>query len=196
MSAVPNFSQADAARSRIDAALSTTPRPLPTELSPVEPFPMAALPDSLRPWVTDVAERMQCPPDFVAVPMLVGGASLASRHVIVRLRQHDDWTETANLWALIVGRPGVMKSPAMRAALAPLELMEQRAAEAFNETLVQHKAEALGAKLRAEARAREAKDVLRKDRGANVAALLAGIDELPEPTRRRYIVNGPTWEKL
>ena len=47
-----------------------TVRPLPDALEPVEPLPFDALPQSLRPWVADVAERMQCPPDFVAVPLL------------------------------------------------------------------------------------------------------------------------------
>lgn len=194
MSAIPNFEVS--ARSRIDEALGHAPRPLPAELSPVEPFPIDALPDALRPWVADVAERMQCPCDFVAVPLIVGAASLAARHVAVRLRQRDDWQETANLWALIVGRPGVMKSPAMRAALAPIERMEAQAAEAFDEAVAQHKTESMAAKLRAEAQAAEAKRALKKDRSADVAALLAAIEELPEPTRRRYIVNSPTWEKL
>ena len=43
---------------------------LPEGLAPVVPFDYAMLPDRLRPWVQDVAERMQCPPDFVAVPMV------------------------------------------------------------------------------------------------------------------------------
>jgi putative DNA primase/helicase len=172
------------------------PKPLPPELAPVEPFPLAALPTALRPWVEDVAERMQCPPDFVAVPLLVGAASLAARHVMIRLRRLDDWRETANLWALIVGRPGVMKSPAMRAALAPLERMEARDADVFNEAMAQHRAETMAAKLRADEQTRQAKKALQKDRGADVTSLLAAIDELPEPTRRRCIVNAPTWEKL
>lgn len=196
MSAVPAFRQADAAVSRIDEVMGSAPRPLPPELTPVEPFPLAAIPATMQPWVQDVAERMQCPPDFVAVPLLVGAASLAARHVAVRLRRHDDWKETANLWALIVGRPGVMKSPAMRAALAPLESLEAQAADAFNAALSEHKVEALAAKLRAEAQTAEVKKVLKKDHSADVAALLAALEELPEPTRRRYIVNGPTWEKL
>jgi putative DNA primase/helicase len=116
--------------------------------------------------------------------------------VAIRLRQRDDWTEPGNLWALIVGRPGAMKSPAMRSALAPLERLERRAAEAHNDAMAQHRAEALAAKLKAEAQAAEAKKVLKKDRGASVADLLRDADDVPAPTRVRYIVNGPTWEKL
>ena len=73
MSAVPKFTQA--AASRIDEAVNDdairAPRPLPPDLLPVPPFPLRALPDAFGAFVEDVAERMQCPPDFVAVPMLV-----------------------------------------------------------------------------------------------------------------------------
>ena len=86
------------------------PMPLPPELLPVEPFPMSALPEAFAPWVGDVAERMQCPPDFVAVPLVVAAASLVARHVGIRPQQRTDWLERGNLWALIVGRPGIMKS--------------------------------------------------------------------------------------
>lgn len=203
MSAAPQFdySRVEAAQAKLDALArrqheAEAPRPLPAELPPVEPFPLAALPDSLRPWVGDVSDRMQCPPDFVAVPLLVAAAALAGRHVAIRLRRADDWTEHANLWALIVGRPGVMKTPAMRAALAPLEALEAMAAEAYNEQIAHYRAEAAVAKLRAEAQQAEARKLLRKNSAADVAQLLAAADAAAEPVRQRYIVNGPTWEKL
>ena len=72
------------------AALSEVPQALPPELLPVEPFPMAALPDAFGPWVRDVAERMHCPPDFVAVPLLVAAASLVARHVGIRPQRRTD----------------------------------------------------------------------------------------------------------
>ena len=172
------------------------PRPLPAELLPVDPFPLDALPDAFRPWVADVTERMQCPADFVAVPLIVAAASLAARHVALRPKLRDDWSEPGNLWALIVGRPGVMKSPAMRAALEPLHRLESLATEAFNAEAGRHRIAELAHKLRGAAAADEAKKALRGNRTADVSALLAD-DDLPiMPTRRRYIVNGPTWEKL
>jgi len=44
------------------------PKPLPDGLLPVAAFDEAFLPESLRPWAMDIADRMQCPPEFVAVP--------------------------------------------------------------------------------------------------------------------------------
>ena len=172
------------------------PLPLPDELAPVEPFPLAALPEAFRPWVADVSERMQCPPDFVAVPLLVAAAAQAARHVAVRLKQRDDWTETGNLWAMLVGRPGVMKTPAMKAALAPIERLEAAAADEHNAELTRHALAEQVRELRGKAAAAEAGKRLRKNRDADIADLLTGDAEATEPTRQRFVVNSPTWEKL
>jgi putative DNA primase/helicase len=178
------------------AGLIEAPQPLPPELLPVEPFPMAALPDAFGPWVRDVAERMHCPPDFVAVPLLVAGASLVARHVGIRPQRRTDWIERGNLWALIVGRPGIMKSPAMMQALAPMDRLEARAAEAFNAQAAQHQAEAMAAKLKAEAGVKAARKALQGDAKADVLALLIDPEDGEAPTRRRYVVNDLTYEKL
>ena len=61
------------------------PEPLPEGLPPVAPFDIAFLPESIGPWVEDIAERMQCPPDLVGVlrPLLPWVQSLAGRSVFV-----------------------------------------------------------------------------------------------------------------
>ncbi len=43
------------------------PVPLPTGLLPVAPFDYDMLPEKMRARVEDIAERMQCPPDYVGV---------------------------------------------------------------------------------------------------------------------------------
>ena len=43
------------------------PQPLPDGLPSVPAFEAELLPEAFRPWVMDVAERMQCPPDYPAV---------------------------------------------------------------------------------------------------------------------------------
>jgi len=172
------------------------PRGLPAELLPVDPFPLPALPDAFGPWVGDVSELMQCPPDYVAVPLIVAAASLVARRVAIRPQAHTDWTERGNLWALIVGRPGVMKSPAMALALAPMERLEARAAEAFNATTAQHRVDSMASRLRADAGRKEAAKLLLKDRGARVDHLLSDENEDEAPTRPRYVVNDLTYEKL
>ncbi len=172
------------------------PMPLPAELLPVDPFPLEALPDTFAPWVQDVTDRMRCPPDYVAVPMLVAAASLVARHVGIRPQARSDWTERGNLWAMLVGRPGQMKSPAMAQALGPIERLEALAASAFNDEVANFEGAALVAKVRADAAMSAAKAALKKDSAADVSALLAAPDELAEPVRKRFVVNDATYEKL
>lgn len=57
------------------------PRPIPSGLAPVEPFKTILLPDALRPWIEDIAERAATPPDFAAAATMVGAASLIGRRV-------------------------------------------------------------------------------------------------------------------
>mgnify|MGYP001260840835 CR=1 FL=1 len=171
-------------------------QPLPDELPPVEPFPVEALPDAFRPYVGDVTERMQCPPDFVAVPLLVATAAMAARAVSLRMKRRDDWTEPGNLWGLIVGRPGVMKSPAMDAALRPLRRLEAAAAAAHRDAMREHERDRTVAKLRADAATAEARKLLRANASADVSELLNAAGTEDPPTCRRYVVNSPTWEKL
>ena len=172
------------------------PEPLPDELPPVQAFPLQALPDTLRPWVQDVAERLQCPPDFVAVPMLVAGASLVARRLGLRPQLRTPWTARGNLWALIVGRPGMMKSPAMAEALEPINRLEARAATAYAEQAAQHRADALTAKLRAKVQEAQATKALRADPNADISALLRDEAEFEPPPRARYLVSDATYEKL
>ena len=172
------------------------PTPLPCELEPVQALPVDALPDALKPWICDVAERMQCPPDFVALPMLVGAASLVARRLAIRPQARTDWTERANLWGLIVGRPGMMKSPAMSAALAPLERLEAKAAEAHKIAMKAFEFELSTFGLRKKAGETAATAALKKSSTADISGLVLNETEPDEPTRSRYIVNDATYEKL
>jgi putative DNA primase/helicase len=48
------------------------PKPLSSGLLKVASFDDEFLPRSIAPWVLDISERMQCPPDFVAASAMVG----------------------------------------------------------------------------------------------------------------------------
>ena len=53
------------------------------------------------------------PLDFLAVPAMTVAGSLIGCKVGIRPKQRDDWTEVCNLWAMVVARPGLLKSPAV-----------------------------------------------------------------------------------
>ena len=115
-------------------------RPLPPVRPAPPPFDFNLLPDALRPWVCDVAERVQCPPDFCAVTAMWALSVAVGRRVGVRPKRHDDWTAIPNLWCVLIGRPGVMKSPAMREMLRPLRRLEADARDAHAADLAEHEA--------------------------------------------------------
>src|SRR6185436_7121335 len=73
------------------------PHALPDELSPVPDFDDRLLPEALRPWLADVAERTQCPPEYAAAAALVALASVIGRGCAIRPKRHDDWTVVPNL---------------------------------------------------------------------------------------------------
>jgi putative DNA primase/helicase len=87
---------------------SVWPEPvaLPSKLLTVDPFDEVMLPTALRGWVADIADRMNCPLDFIAVPAMIAAASLIGRRVGIRPQVHTDWTEAANLWGPLPAPPG------------------------------------------------------------------------------------------
>ena len=169
------------------------PLSLPDGLSPVVPFDSALLSDAISPWVCDISERMQCPPDYVAVTALTALGSLLGRKVGIAPEQHTDWHEVTNLWACCVGRPGLMKSPAIGEALKPLQRLEAKAREEHEAWLAKYEAEHHEWKLRKDAAETKFKTALKK----NVNAKLDfDTPEPSEPSERRYITNDTTYEKL
>ena len=169
------------------------PIALPDDLLPVAPFDMAFLPARLAPWVADTAELKQCPPDFVAVPAMAALAATIGRKIAIRPQRNTDWSEVANLWALIIGPPGVMKSPAMAEATKPLRRLEMEARKNKEAATKAYEAAVEDHKLRSEAAQKRFKDALKKDPNASSPAPLT---EPVEPTARRYIVDDATYEKL
>ncbi len=193
----------DAVRRCIEAAHSVPetsstwpdPMPLPNALPPVQAFDSDLIPVALQPWVTDIAHRMQCPPDFPAVAALVAASSLIGARAVVQPKARDDWQVTPNLWGMTVGRPGVKKSPALSEALRPLNRLQQ--AE-FDQWQVAHEAWALDCKVAELAgidNEKKAKGLAAKNPAA-ARALLEPTDTPDEPIARRFIVNDATVEKL
>ena len=171
------------------------PTPLPNALPAVEAFNAKLLPVALRGWVMDIAHRMQCPPDFAAVGAVVALSSLIGARAVVRPKERDDWQVVPNLWGLIVGRPGVMKSPALGEALKPLNRLQvaefdqwQAAYDAW--VIDQRVAEMQGAD-----NEKKAKGLATKNPDA-ARALLQPVEVNEEPAPRRFIVNDATVEKL
>jgi putative DNA primase/helicase len=168
----------------------SVPHPLPDSLLPVAQFDIALIPDQLRPWVGDVWERMQCPPDYIAVSLMAAVGTMIGRKVAIRPLVHDDWSVICNQWALLIGRPGVLKSPAMEETLRPLRKLSAMAEDTLKKEMAAYEVTATTAKIIREENVKKAAKVLRKDTKADVSLLLDTNEQGgPEPTLKRYIAN-------
>lgn len=115
------------------------PVPLPSSILPVGAFDTNFIPEQLRSWAMDIVEPMQCPPDYFAASMIVSLSSVIGRQILIKPQEKGDWTVTPNLWGMIVGRPGIMKSPVMEEAIAPIRMLERLAKENFNRETQKYK---------------------------------------------------------
>jgi len=175
--------------------------PLETSLPPVEPFNYKLLPVGLSGWVKDIVDRTQCPPDFIAVTVMVSLASLVGRKVAIHPKEHDDWLVTPNMWGTLIGRPSAMKSPAMAEGMRPLKRLAKEAHNQFKDELEEYEVEKVFSKQRSILIENNIKAALKgKDcdeiNAARVEAIKSAKEEYQQPTQHRYIVNDATIEKL
>lgn len=147
------------------------PEPIPAGLPDVPTFEPSLLPAVFRPWVEDISERMQSPPDFCAIPLMVSLSAVVGCQIAIRPGQFDDWAVVPNLWGAIIGRPGTLKTPAMRQAMGPIQALESAAKRAYESELKEY-------------RASQSED---EDCHGSADS---------EPQRRRYVTQDSTPEKL
>ena len=171
------------------------PHPIPEALPPVISFDYALLPDTLRPWIEDIAERVQCPPDFPAVGAMIALAAVVGRKIGIRPKRRDDWLEVPNLWGVLIGRPGVMKSPALHEVLKPLQLLDAKALAAFEDEYRSWQGKCELAKLKCEAAKSNALRALKAGKPVLDDAFGAEFAN-DEPHCRRYVVNDCSVEAL
>ncbi len=110
---------------------SKTKRPL------VEPFPMKALPLSLRRYVVEASDSLDVAPELVAVPLLAVCSGLIGNARVLELK--EGWSEPAVLWALIVAPSGDKKSPALDSVLRPLKRIESDLHEKYRRKMLAHR---------------------------------------------------------
>ena len=171
------------------------PKPIQTTLHPVPAFdPETLLPDTLRAWIMDEAERMPCPPDFVAAAVLVSIGSIIGARCAIKPKSRDSWLIVPNLWGGIVGLPSAKKSPAIGSALKPLDRLIAQAMDAHKEKMEAFesdkmvsdaKKDAIESRIKA-----AAKDSKKGDLNSIARELKNLRQETPEePTLRRYKSN-------
>jgi hypothetical protein len=118
------------------------------------------------------------------------------RKVVIRPKKHDDWRVVANLWGGVVGRQGVLKTPAIQEPLRPLWRLEYDADLYYQDLMEQWKVQQILSKEQEKVASQKIRETLKKGLDATAIAESLVSDEDQQPFRRRYMVNDSTVEKL
>jgi hypothetical protein len=161
------------------------------------------IPEPLRGWIMDVSERMQIPPDFAAVGAVVVAGSLIGRKIGIHPKRQDDWLVVPNLWGAVIGRPSLLKSPALTEVMKPLGRLIAEAYEEYQEEKLSYETDVMVAEAKKAALKDELKKAAREAASGGDRSELDKIarrnqdNEVPEePLLRRYKTEDPTVEKL
>ncbi len=170
------------------------PIPLKEELEPVAVFDVERmLPDILRPWIVDITERMQVPADFLAATCVVVLGSLIGRKVGIFPKAYDDWLVIPNLWGAVVGRPSLLKSPAIAEIMKPINKLAENAIQKHEEECQQYEQKEMWL---------EAQKLARKEEMKKAAAKGSAMLEMPQferiskPILKRYKTEDATSQKI
>jgi hypothetical protein len=149
----------------------------------------------------DEAERMPCPPDFIAAVALVVLGSIIRVRCAIKPTARDSWLIIPNLWGGIVGDPSAKKSPAWNVALNPLDRLIAKALEAYQAALANYETSEVVFSAQKDAIERRIKEATKKPSKDDPASIAkeprTHTDEAPQaPTLRRYKTNDGTAEKL
>lgn len=178
----------------------TDPVAVRSALPAVEAFDPTLLPAVFMPWITDIAERMQCPPDFPAVSAMIAAAGVIGRRVGIRPKKLDDWLVVPNLWGVLIGRPSMMKTPPLKEVMRPVKALIKAADHEHEQAMREHRDRGQELDLRKAALESRIKSKLRKSDGADeeIAELLGITEDMAAelPQRKRYVVNDATVQAL
>jgi len=160
----------------------------------VPPLPELLLPEPLRSWLVDAADLACLPLEYLAVPAIVGLSSLIGRSLGIYPKRRDTgFLVVPNLWGCIIGRPGLMKTAAVKEGLSPLQPLIARARAQYEEEAARVELEKV--RLDHEIRARTGPANRERCDPREIAGLKQELRECVA-VARRYLTHDPTVEKL
>ncbi|EJF87273.1 hypothetical protein MCY_00397 [Bartonella rattimassiliensis 15908] len=157
------------------------------------------MPLTLSHYVYDIADCQQSPLDFVVVAALYVLVTVIGNGVHIAPKQHDDWIVVPNLWGALIGQSSTFKTPAMKAALAPISCLQK---EWYKDWLKQKEKQEIEEKLETldkREKERQANKAIRKGECEIARALLyetLSKDKAHDDDVSRFIVNDVTVEKF
>ncbi len=119
---------------------------LPTSIDSVvydaeqfRPFPVDALPEPIRGFVTAGSKAIGCDPSYLALPLMTElAAAIGSTR---RLELKRGWSAPAIIWSAIVGESGTAKTPAFKLVMRPIRERQRKALDRHAETMKRFEAD-------------------------------------------------------
>lgn len=135
-----NYDDLIAAADTIDLKVLGQPKPKPINrtLPPVKNLTSSMIPKSLWCYITNSAERLSVPPDYVAIPLVVSLGSVIGTKLSIYPKMYDDWEIVPNFYGAIVGNPSSKKSPSLSEGLKPISHLIALAKDKYNEDKLEH----------------------------------------------------------
>ena len=122
-----------------DEATAIRPGRFEPAILPWRPFPLHALPEPIRGFVTAGTGAIGCDSSYLALPVLtVLAACIGNAYRMILKR---GWSEPSVLWCATVGESGSLKSPPCRLALRPVKEAQHRDLKEYEEALPQYRAD-------------------------------------------------------
>jgi putative DNA primase/helicase len=174
--------------------------PLTDPNPPAPPLPAELIPEALRGWLVDVAERLCVPVEIPAAAAIVAAGGILGRGVGIYPQRYDDWLVYANFWGGVTAKPGMMKSPLIAEATKGARRIEAEAAETFDKEAAAHDARRERLELEIEACRKRMKEAIAKrhdttELEADMVHLKDQANAVPQAARR-LVVQDSTVEKL
>lgn len=174
---------------------------LPNRLPSAPSLPETMIPDGLRPWILDIADRLAVPPEMPTVAAIVAAGGLVGRQLALKPEQFDDWQVVPNLWGGINAPPGFLKSPTIEQALRPLYRLAREAHDAYEAEAAYRDAEAEYFAIQIASAKEELKRATKSGDKRGIEVAINQIAEAKrsadsQPRERRYFTSDATIEKL
>ncbi len=174
------------------------PETLEESLPPVQELDPDMIPDPFRPWLVDIAERMQIPLDFPTVAAVCAAGAVIGRQCAIFPKAKDDWKTVPNIWGVNIGRSAMMKSPATTEAQKPLARLEIEARKQYEEAMEKYVMEKDIVDMKIAAIKDKIKAAIKKSNTIEIESLKQELANTKpkKPTRTRYQTSDSTIEKI
>jgi len=208
-----NYDDLIAAADTIDLKVLGQPKPkqINRTLPPVKTLTSSMMPKLLWRHISNSAERLSIPPDYVAIPLVVSLGSVIGTKLSIYPKMYDDWEIVPNFYGAIVGNPSSKKSPSLSEGLKPISHLIALAKDNYNEDKLEHDTQKELNKHMAKAADKQLSDLAKKlasqadgDTEISQDDLKAKAQELAEakqsdeliPEMKRYMTDDGTIESI